>query len=109
MAGAGEDGVIAAGTGEHDREADGGDHEEHRRPGSELGEEGGCTARAESCLRALSAEGTCEVCGASLLQENDAHDKERDEDVDDENEIEHRGSFATFLSQNVWIGAEEGT
>lgn len=109
MAGTGEDGVIAARAGEHDREADGGDHEEHCRPCREFGEERRCSARTESCLRTLSAEGTGEVCRASLLQKNNADDEERDDDMDDKDEIEHRSSFTTFLSQNVWIGAEEGT
>ena len=101
--------MVSAGAREHDREGDGGNHEEHCRPGGELGEQRGRAARAECCLRTLSAEGTGEIRGASLLQKDDADDEERDDDVYDKDEIEHRSSFTTFLMQNVWIGAEEGT
>lgn len=90
MAGAGEDRVIATGAREHHGEADGGNHEEDSRPGGELGEQRGGTARAEGSLRALAAEGSGEIRGASLLQENDAHQEERDDDMDDNDEIEHR-------------------
>lgn len=62
-----EDGVISAIAGEHDRESNGRNHKDDCRPGSELGEEGGCAARAECRLRTLTAKGSGEVGGASLL------------------------------------------
>jgi hypothetical protein len=81
---AGEDGVVAAaGAGEQNGEANGGEHEDDGRVGGELGEEVGCAARAEGCLRALSAEGSGEVGGFALLEEHDADDEERDNNVED--------------------------
>jgi hypothetical protein len=59
--GAGEDGAVGGGVGERDGEADGGKHEDHGRPGSHLGEEVGCAARAKGRLRTLTAEGSGEV------------------------------------------------
>ena len=61
MRGAGEDGVVAARAGEQNSKADGGEHEENGRVGGELGEEIGCAAGAEGCLRTLAAEGSGEV------------------------------------------------
>jgi hypothetical protein len=90
MLGAGEDGVVAAGAGEQNGEANGGEHEDDGRVGGELGEEVGCAAGAEGCLRTLTAEGSGEVGGLALLEEDDADDEERDNDVEDNNEIEHR-------------------
>src|ERR1700733_1796002 len=83
VCGAGEDGVVAASAGEQNGEANGGEHEDDGRVGSELGEEVGCAARAERCLRTLSAEGSGEVGGFALLGEYDADDEERDNDVED--------------------------
>jgi hypothetical protein len=54
--GAGKDGVVATSAGEQNGEANGGKHEDDGRVGSELGEEVGCAARAECCLRTLSAD-----------------------------------------------------
>src|ERR1035437_4087531 len=59
--GTGEDGAVAAGTREQDRERDGDQHEDNRAPGGELGEQVGGTARAECSLRTLSAEGAGQV------------------------------------------------
>jgi hypothetical protein len=79
--GAGEDGVVAAGAREKDGETDGGEHEDDRGVGGELGEEVGRAARAEGRLGALTAEGSGEVGGLALLEEDDANDEERDDDV----------------------------
>src|ERR1700722_15713063 len=87
---AGEDGVVAAGAGEQNGEANRGEHEDDGRVGGELGEEVGCAAWAEGCLRTLAAEGSCEVGGLALLEEDDADDEERDNDVEDNDYIEHR-------------------
>ena len=110
----GENGVIAAGAGEHDREANGAKHEDDRGPGGELGEKVGCAAGTEGCLRTLTAEGSGKVGGFALLEENDADDEERDDDVNDNEKNEHRSWFETSwgrrkIPENVWIGAEEGT
>ena len=79
--GAGEDGVVAAGAGEKDGEADGGEHEDDGGVGGQFGEEVGCATGAEGGLRALAAEGSGEVGGFALLEEDDANDEERDDDV----------------------------
>ena len=68
--------MIGAGTGEQDGEADGSEYEEDRRPGGELGEEVGCSARSEGGLRSLAAKGSGEVGGFALLEEDDSDDKE---------------------------------
>ena len=88
---AGENGVVAAEStaGENDGEANGGEHENDRGIGRELGKEIGCSAGAEGGLRSLAPEGAGEVCGFALLEEDDANEKERDDDVDDKDEIEH--------------------
>ena len=94
--GAREHGVIAAGAGEQDGEADGGEHEEDGRPGGELGEEIGGAAGAEGGLRSLSAEGSGEVGGLALLDEDDADEEEADDDVEGDDEVDHAFCFATF-------------
>jgi hypothetical protein len=80
---AGKDGVVATSAGEQNGEANGGEHEDDGRVGSELGEEVGCAARAEGCLRTLTAEGSGEIGGFALLEEDYADDEERDNDVKD--------------------------
>src|SRR5580704_11663040 len=70
--GAGEDGMVATSAGQQNCEADGGEHEDDGRIGGELGEEVSCAARAEGCLRTLTAEGSGEVGGFALLKEDDA-------------------------------------
>ncbi len=86
----GEDGVVAAGAGEQDGEADGGEHEDDRGPGGELGEEIGCSARSEGGLRSLAAEGSGEVGGLALLEQDDADEEERDDNVQDYEKDNHR-------------------
>ena len=87
---AGEDRVVAAGAGEQDGEADGGNHEEDGRPGGEFGEEVGCSTGSEGGLRSLAAEGCGEVGGLALLKQNDADEEERDNDVQDYEKDDHR-------------------
>ena len=87
--------MVASRAGEHDREADGGEHEDDGRIGGQLGEEIGCAAGAEGRLRTLTAEGSGEVGGFALLEEDDANDKERDDDMEDDEDIEHRSSVTT--------------
>ena len=82
--------MIGAGTGEQDGEADGSEHEEDRRPGGELGEEVGCSAGSEGGLRSLAAEGCGEVGGLALLEQDDADEEERDNDVQDYEKDNHR-------------------
>jgi len=93
--GAREDRVIAAGAGEQDGEPDGGEHEKDRGVGGQLGEEVGRAAGTEGCLRTLSAKGSGEVGGFALLQKNDADDEERDDNVNDNEKVDHRGCFVT--------------
>jgi len=78
---AGEDRAIGAGAREQDGEADGAEHEDDGGVGGQLGEEVRCAARAKGCLRTLAAEGSGEVGGFALLEEDDADDEERDDDV----------------------------
>jgi hypothetical protein len=88
--GAGEDRVIGAGAREQDGEANGGEHEEDGRPGGELGEKIGCSARSEGGLRSLATEGSSEVGGLALLEQDDADEEERDENVQDNEKNDHR-------------------
>jgi hypothetical protein len=62
----------------------------------------------------LTAEGSGEVGGFALLEEDDANDEQRDDDMkSDEKTDQH--SACNLLDvrregrRNVWIGAEEGT
>jgi hypothetical protein len=106
---AGENRVVAAGTREHDGEGDRGDHEDDGGPGGELGEEVGCSARAEGCLRTLTAEGSGEVGGFALLEEDDANDEERNDNVQGHEKSEHCGAGNLLDPENIGIGVEEGT
>ena len=72
----GEDGAVGAG-------------EENRGPGSKPGEQVGCATGAERRLRTLTAEGSGEVGGFALLEENDADDEERNDDVNDYEKNDH--------------------
>ena len=69
-------------------EGDRGDHEDDRRPGSKPREHVCRCAGAEGCLRALAAEGACEVGRAALLKEHYANEKQAHNNVkyDDKNE-----------------------
>ena len=113
--GAGEDGAVCAGAREQNGEADGAEHEDDGGVGRQLGEEVGCAAGAEGGLRALAAEGSGEVSGFALLEEDDANDEERDDDVkSDEKTDQHSacnllGVRREKPEKNMWIGAEEGT
>ena len=111
---AGEDRAIGAGTRECDGEADGGEHEDDGGPGGQFGEEVGGAAGAECCLGTLTAEGSGEVGGFALLEEDDADNEERNDNVDDYEKNDHRSCLYLLGSgektgENVWIGAEEGT
>ena len=59
-------------------------------PGGELGEQVGCAAGAEGCLGTLTAEGSGEVGGFALLEENDADEEERNDNVQDNEKNDHR-------------------
>ena len=67
--------MIGVGAGEQDGEADGGEHEEDGRPCGELGEEIGRSAGSKGGLRSLAAEGSGEIGGLALLEQNDADRK----------------------------------
>ena len=88
--GAGEDGVVGVGAGEQDGEADGGEHEEDGRVGGQLGEEVGCATGSEGGLRSLAAEGSGEVGGLALLEQDDTDEEERDDNVQDNEKDDHR-------------------
>ena len=82
--------MVTAGAGKHDGEADGGDHEEDGGPGGELGEEVGRSAGSKGGLRSLAAEGCGEVGGLALLEQDDADEEERNDDVQDNEKDDHR-------------------
>lgn len=84
-----EYGVIGTGAGEHDGQSDRGEHEDYGRVGGELGEDVGGTTGTEGGLRALTAEGTGEVSGLALLEEDYSDEEEGDNDVKDNDEIDH--------------------
>ena len=112
--GAGEDRVVAAGAREQDREADGAEHEDDGGVGGQLGKEVGCTAGPEGRLGALTAEGSGEVGGFALLEEDDGNDEERDDDVKSDEKTDQHNTCNPLGSggkpgETVWIGAEEGT
>ena len=90
VGGAGEDGVVSASAGQQNGQADGGEHEDDRRVGGQLGEEVGCAARTECGLRTLATEGSGEIGGLALLQEDDANEKETDDNVNDDEKNNHR-------------------
>ncbi len=87
--------MVGVRAGQKDGESDGGQHEADGRVGGELGEQIGRAAWAECCLRTLSAKGTGEVGRFALLEKHYADKEQRDDDVEDYNEIDHQGSFAT--------------
>jgi hypothetical protein len=93
MGRAGEDRAVRANAGQHDGKADGGEHEDDRGVGGQLGEEVGCAAWAEGCLRTLAAKGSGEIGRLTLLQEDYADDEEGDDNVQDNEKIEHRGKL----------------
>jgi len=112
--GAGEDGMVGAGAGEQDGKADGGEHKDDGGVGGEFGEEVGCAARAEGCLGPLAAKGSGEVGGFPLLEEDDANDEERDDDVKGNEKTDQHSACNLLVpvrksGENVWIGAEERT
>jgi hypothetical protein len=105
--------VVTAGAREQDGEADGAEHEDDCGVSCQPGEKIGCATRAKGSLRTLAAEGSGEVGGLALLEEDDADEKERDDDVKDNEKNDHE-MLCNLLDRrkgpgNVWIGAEEGT
>ena len=83
-------------------QANGGAHENNRRPGGETGEQVGCAAGAEGGLRSLAAEGAGEIRGLALLQQDDTNQKERNDDMDDDEQNEH--GKAETLVEPEWVG-----
>src|ERR1700693_3422216 len=65
--GAGQNRVGAGGADVEHGQADGGEHENDRRPGGEPSEDVGCGAGTKSGLRTLAAESACEVSRTALL------------------------------------------
>ena len=69
------------------------DHEDDRRPGGEPGEHVGRGAGAKGGLRALAAEGACQIGRAALLQENDSDKEQADNDVHDDDDVEEESAL----------------
>jgi hypothetical protein len=105
--------VVAARAREQDGEADRGEHEQDGRVGGQLGEEVSRTARTEGSLGALAAECTGEVGGLALLKEDDTDDEERDDNVQDDEKNDHRGTCDLLDPEGargkLWISAKTGT
>ena len=111
--GSGENRVIGgAGAREHDGEADGSEHKDNRRIAGQLGEQIGGSAGTKGCLGALATKGTGEVSRLARLQEHDANEKEADNDVAYNEEVEqkvHVGDQLPSLEQNSCRRAGEQT
>jgi hypothetical protein len=99
--GAGEDGTVGGGAREQDGEADGAEHEDDGRVGSQLGEEVSRAAGAEGCLRTLTAEGTGEVGGLALLEENDADDEERNDNVESDEKTDQHSAYNLLVRREA--------
>jgi hypothetical protein len=84
---AGENRVGARGADVEHGQAEGGDHEDDRRPGGEPGEHVGRGARAESGLRTLAAKGACQIGRTALLKQNDADKEQADDHMNDDDEV----------------------
>jgi len=91
--GSGEHRVVAAGAREQDGERDRKKHEDDGRVGGQLGEQIGRAAWAEGGLRSLAAEGSGEIGRLALLEQDDADEEERDDNVQDNEKDDHRDSF----------------
>jgi hypothetical protein len=85
--GAGENRVGARGADVEHGQAEGGDHEDDRRPGGEPGEYVGRGAGAECGLRALAAECACQVSRTALLKQNHPDEKQAYDYVNHDDEI----------------------
>lgn len=86
---------MAAGiTRHHDGEADGGQHEDDRRPCGQASQQVGCATRTESCLRTLTAEGSGEIGRLTLLYQNNANKEQADNDVQNNEKNDHGSSVA---------------
>jgi len=91
-------------------------HEDHRRPACELREHVGRCARTECGLRTLATKGACEVSRAALLQQDDSNQKQADDDMDHDDEVEENLHCFSCFPRPVRLdrigklfGAEEGT
>lgn len=100
--------MLAVAAREQDRERDGDDHEEYGAPGGEFGEEVGGAARAKRGLRALSTECASKVCGLALLQQNDADEEQADDNMNANEEDDHRECFGTSRKLGCGDGARRG-
>jgi hypothetical protein len=84
-----ENRFITAIAGEEDGEGNRNHHKEDRSPRGELGEQVSCSTRAECSLRPLSAEGAGEIGRFSLLQQHYANQEQRDDNVENNQKIDH--------------------
>jgi hypothetical protein len=105
--GAIEHGVRATGALIEDNQAEGSAHEDDGGPGGEPGKDVGRGAGSEGGLRALTAEGACEIGRAALLQQDDADQKEAHNDVEDDNENQNNLHFPICFRSVPLPGTEE--
>ena len=91
-------------------------HEDDCRPRGEPREHVGRCPGTESGLRTLAAKGACEVSGAALLQQDDSNEKQADDDMDHDDEIEENLHCFSCFPRPIRLhrsgklfGAEEGT
>jgi hypothetical protein len=94
---AGKHGTGAVSALDEDRQADGCEHENDGRPGCYLGEQVGCTARAERSLGALTAEGSGKVGAFTLLKQDDPNQDDANDNVNSTNQPDH-------ANLNEWCG-----
>jgi hypothetical protein len=82
------------------RQTDGGDHEDDRRPGGQPGKHVGRGAGAESGLRSLAAEGAGQVSRATLLKQDHSYQEEANEYMYGNDKIEENLHFFELLSES---------
>jgi len=87
--------MLATGACQQYGERDGDHHKQDGSPGGELGEQIGCAAWAECSLRTLAAECAGEICRLALLQQDNADKEHADNDVKDNENINHRNFLKT--------------
>jgi hypothetical protein len=96
--------VIARSVRKHYGQRDGEEHESDCGIRRHLGEQAGRAARTEGGLRALAAECSGEIGGLSLLKQDNAYQKEANNYMKYNNQINHR-MVLNLLLKNKLEGA----
>ena len=96
-----ENGAVAAGPREQDGERDRNHHEKNGAPSGELGEQIGCAAWTKGRLRTLTAKCSSQIGRLALLQKYYADQEQTDDDMKNNQEINHRDCFETSENWDV--------